>query len=401
METRERLIAGGRHGAALTAGRGAKSLLVQYLTGEMKPKMPPNGAVDLDRIAIIRRWIDEGARVDSMNAPAGPASPSIPALRSAPVAVHAAPVTALAFSPDGKQLAAGGYRAVRLLDPKTGELLRTIPGPADQVQALAWSGDGSRLAAAGGVPGLPGEVLIFDTERWRPMQTLVGHLEVVCAVAWKPGSMEIATGSLDKTARIWDAATGRLLHTIKDHADTVFGVAYSPNGKLLATASGDRTAKLFDAVTWRRTDTLNAHQEAVTHVAFNSVGTLLATAGADKALRVWKVDPGKMENPLRSLGEGDAINSCAFSPDDKLLAFGASNGTVRLFGGDGASSRREWKDAGDWVYAVAVGADGDTVAAGTQEGRVVLWSAKDGKPRRIVTLSPQGVRIVPAADSKR
>src|SRR5579862_5997983 len=69
METRDRLLAGGRHGAAITPGKGAKSQIVRYMTGDLKPKMPPDGAVDLDRIAIIRRWIDEGARVDGMIAP--------------------------------------------------------------------------------------------------------------------------------------------------------------------------------------------------------------------------------------------------------------------------------------------------------------------------------------------
>ena len=290
---------------------------------------------------------------------------------------------------------------MRLLDPKTGALIRTVAGAADQVQALAWSSDARRLAAAGGVPGRSGEVVIFDTETWKPLQTLMGHAEVVYAVAWKPGARELATGSLDKTARIWDADTGKLLRILKDHADAVLGVAYSPNGKLLATASADRTAKLFDTATWKRTDTLNAHQDAVTHVTFNSDGTLLATTGADKQMRVWKVDPGKIENPLRSQGEGDVINTCAFSPDGSLLVWGASNSVVKVFGGDGANQKRELKDAKDWVYAVAIGSDNDTVAAGTQEGKVYLWSAKDGKLRLTVTLSPGTAKVEMAAEARR
>ncbi len=403
METRDRLLAGGRHGASVLPGKGAKSTLVQYLTGEMKPKMPPNGAIDLERIAVIRRWIDEGARVDSMNVPdsalAGKTGKGAPVF--AQTAAHPAPVTALAFSPDGVQLAAGGYRVVRLLDPKTGAVIRTVSGAADQVQALAWSSDGKRLAAAGGTPGKSGEVLIFDTASWKAVQMLSGHTEVVYAVAWKPSASEIATGSLDKTARIWDGVTGKLLRIIKDHAEAVFGLAYSPNGKLLATASGDRTAKLFDTATWKRTDTLNAHQDAVMHVAFNTAGTLLATAGADKQLRVWKVDPGKIENPLRSQGEGDVINACAFSPDDRLLVWGASNSVVKVFGGDGAGQKREMKDAKDWVYTVAVGSDNDTIVAGTQEGKIYVWSAKDGKLRLSVTLAPGGPTIDLASDNKK
>ena len=394
MESRERLVAGGRHGPAIVQGKGAKSSLVQYMTGELKPKMPPNSAIDLEKIAIIRRWIDEGARVDSMVLSAldvsgkTSASPQLPQAQSQP-----APVTALAFAPDGKLLAAGGYRVVRLIDPKSGAVVRTVSGAADQVQAVAWSSDGSRLAAAGGVPGKSGEVVIFDTATWKPLQTLTGHTEVVYAVAWKPASAEVATGSLDKTARIWDSVTGKSIRTIKDHADAIFSVAYSPNGKLLATAGGDRTAKIFDSATWKRTDTLNAHQDAVTHVAFNSAGTLLATVGADKQMRVWKVDPGKIENPLRSMGEGDVINVCAFSADDSLLVWGAANSAVKVFNGDGSKQMREMRDAKDWIYSLAVGGDNDTVAAGTQDGKIYLWGVKDGKLHLTLLLAPGGPKV--------
>lgn len=393
METRDRLLAGGRHGAAIVAGKGLRSSLVQYMTGELKPKMPPNGAIDLEKIAVIRKWIDEGAKVDTMVVPSSP----VKQIAQAPIANVAtnqpAPVTALAFSPDGAQLAAGGYRAVRLLDAKTGSLLHTAAGCADQVQAVAWSSDGKRLAAAGGVPGRSGEVVIFDTQTWKPVRTLSGHSEVVYAVAWKPGSLELATGSLDKTARIWNAETGACLHTIKDHADAVFSVAYSPDGKLLATASGDRTAKLFDTLTWKRTDTLNAHQDAVMHVAFNPAGTLLATVGADKQMRVWKVDPGKIENPVRTQGEGEVINTCAFSPDGTLLAWGASNNVVKLFNGDGSGQKREMKDARDWIYTVAIGSDNDTVAAGAGDGKIYVWGVKAGRLRATITLRPGEAKV--------
>jgi len=70
---------------------------------------------------------------------------------------------------------------------------------ADQVQALAWSRDGKFLAAAGGVPGQSGEVVIYDTATWKPLRTLIGHTEVVYAVAWRPGAKNSSTrSSLEK-----------------------------------------------------------------------------------------------------------------------------------------------------------------------------------------------------------
>ncbi|HLK58091.1 MAG TPA: c-type cytochrome domain-containing protein [Chthonomonadaceae bacterium] len=394
METRDRLIAGGRHGAAILPGKGAKSNLTLYLIGELKPKMPPGGAMDLEKIALIRRWIDEGAKVDTMNAvPAATPKAAIPAIPTPSTALQPAPITALAYAPDGKALAVGGYRVVRLLDPATGEVIRTLSGAADQVQALAYSSDGKLLAAAGGIPGKAGEVVLYDTQTGKPLRTLVGHTEVVYAVAWKPNSRELATGSLDKTACIWNADTGQCTRTLKDHADAVFGVAYSPDGKLLATGSADRSAKLFDTTIWKCVAVLTAHQDAVTHVAFNRDGTLLATAGADRQIRIWKVEIGKMENPLRQQGEGDTINACAFSPDGSLLVWGASNRVVKVFNGDGSNQMREMKDAQDWVYSIAIGNDNQTVAAGTQDGKVLFWNGREGKLLRTVTLLPTGAKI--------
>ncbi len=389
LETRDRMLAGGRHGGAIQVGKGAQSSLVLYMTGELKPKMPPNGAIDLEKIAVIRRWIDEGAKVDTMIllAPTTGTKTPPPLVKVSASAQHLpAPVTALAYAPDGKRLAAGGYRCLRLLDPATGAIMQTIPGPSDQVQALAWSSDGKLLAAGGGVPGKAGEVVLFDTATWKPLRALTDHSEVVYAVAFRPNTHELATGSLDKTARIWNADTGQSLHLIKDHAEAVFGVAYSPNGKLLATASGDRSAKLFQTTDYKRVGSLTAHQDAVTHVAFNQNGTLLATTSADRQIRIWKVEIGKMENPLRQQGDADTINTCIFSPDGSLLVYGSSNSRVRIFNGDGSNQKQEFKDPEDWVYSVAVGADNQTVAAGTQDGKVLFWDAKQGKLLHTATL---------------
>ncbi len=409
METRDKLIAGGRRGAALTVGKGAESNLVRYMTGELKPKMPPNGAIDLEKIALVRRWIDEGAKVDSERMLEGVRGGEGERRRrgeegtraGTKIGNAAAPVTTLAYSPDGKTLAVGGFRVVRLVDSATGEVRQTIGGCADQVQCVAWSSDGKCLAASGGIPAQAGEVVIFDTSTWKPLRSLVGHAEVVYAVAWKPNSMELVTGSLDKTACIWDGMTGRQTHIIKDHAEGVLGVAYSPDGKLLATGSLDRSAKLFDTTNWKRVAALTAHQDGVTRVAFNHNGSLLATVGLDRTLRVWTIKKDGMENPDRTQNEGDSINACAFSPDGSLLVYGASNNRVKMFNQDGSKQTHDLREPQDWVYSVAVSADNQTVAGGTQDGKILFWDAKMGKLLREVALLPKTATTTQAKEGAR
>ena len=412
LESAERLVAGGRHGKAVVPGKSAQSSLIKYLTGEIKPQMPPDRPLPLDTVALIRRWIDEGARIDGMIAPAeraGIMRDAMP-MRGAPgtgpgvIAPHArllpnavvqsAPVTALAYSPDGKVLAAGGYRAVRLLDPATGAVTQTLPGPSDQVQCLVWSPDGKFLAAGGGVSGAFGEVSIWETATWGKPRQLKGHDDTIYGIAWRPGSTEIATASPDKTVRVWDAATGQVKRTLKDHVDGVFGVAYSPDGKWLATGSLDRTVKLYQTDTGQKVSSFS-HNDGVTAVAFSAKGDLVAAA-ADKQVRVWPVKAGTVENPLRGQGEGEAITAVTFSADGSLFAWAASNRRVRLWSGDVSNHRRELQDCPDWVYAVSLSPDGKTVSGGGGDGKVYTWNTADGKLLYTALLGPNAAQVAAA-----
>lgn len=399
LETREKLLAGGRHGTAVTLGKGAQSSLVQFLTGERKPKMPPKGAIDLEKIAVLRRWIDEGAKVDSMvmpDASGGAVKPAVVDTR----AKFAAPVTALALSPDGKLLAVGGYNMVRLLDPTNGELKHRLPVALDQIQSLAWNQNGQRLAVAGGAPGRNGEAKIFNTSTWQPMATLTSHSDVLYSIAFRPNSNDVVTASLDKTIRIWNADSGNLLRTIKDHADAVFGIAFSSDGKFMASASGDRTAKIFQTSDWKRVATLNAHQDALTRAVFHPSEPILVTIGADKTARVWKLEIGKMENPLRQMHAGDLFTDAVFSPDGNLLLIASADQRVRVFNKDGSQVRGEWSDLKDWVYSVAATKDGTTVIAGGQEGRLLFWNLKENRLVRTLELLPSGTRHIGGEEKK-
>jgi len=83
----------------------------------------------------------------------------------------------------------------------------------------------------------------------RGLLTLRGHKDSVLSMTFSSDGKRLATGSGDRTAKLWNAATGQELATLKGHADWVSSVTFSPDGKRLATGSGDRTVKLWDAAT--------------------------------------------------------------------------------------------------------------------------------------------------------
>jgi hypothetical protein len=147
------------------------------------------------------------------------------------------------------------------------------------------------------------------------------HNDAINSVAFSPDGKRLATGSNDRTVKLWDAATGQETLTLKGHSDAVWSVAFSPDGKRLATGSRDCTVKLWDAGAGQELLTLKGHSDAVGSVAFSPDGKRLATGSKDRTVKLWDAATGQETLTLK--GHSDAVWSVAFSPDGKRLAPGA------------------------------------------------------------------------------
>ena len=127
---------------------------------------------------------------------------------------------------------------------------------------------------------------------WAERTNLAGHTAPVRAVAFSPDGKHVLTGSLDKTARLWDAATGAAVATLAGHTLSVRAVAFSPDGTRILTGSRDNTARLWDAATGAAVATLAGHMSAVTAVAFLPDGKRVLTGSLDTTARLWDAATG-------------------------------------------------------------------------------------------------------------
>jgi uncharacterized protein with WD repeat len=366
------LMKGGKGGAALIPGNSRDSRLMKYLLGALQPQMPIGGTLKPAEIERIRRWIDAGAIVGVKQEAQGRSYSSVRTYT-------ASPVTALAFSPDGKMLAVGIYKEVQFWDVATYQRIKTWGGHADAVHALAFTKDGKRLAAGGGTPGESGEVKLWDVEKGLEIRTLSEHTDVVNAVAFSPDGMKLASGSADKTIKLWDLNTGKALQTLRDHADVIWGLAWSPDGKYFASCGADKNVKVWDAITAKRLYSLTAHGDIVYDVEFSPDGKRLVTSGADKLAKVWNFGAEGSEMVRAFTGHGHAVHAATFAPNGQLMATASADKLVKVWAVNEGNNVGTFRDAMDWIYALRFSPDGKRIAAGTWEGEILIWNVSDGK----------------------
>jgi WD40 repeat protein len=371
LDTVEGIKKGGTHGPVLAAGNSGGSRLYLMIAGKMSPAMPLSGKpLAAGEIDTIKKWIDAGAK------PGDPIQVSklhptgIPDIK--PKTAVKSQIGAIAYRPDGKLLALGSYKEVRLADP-AGKIVGALPGHAEQVRAVAFSLDGVLLAAAGGLPARKGEVKIWDVDKHTVVRTIQGHTDCIYAVAFSPDGKMLATSSYDKLIKLWDVATGKEIRTLKDHIDAIYDLAFTPDGNRLLSAAADRTVKVWDTATGERLYTLGEPLDGLNTIAVHPSGKMVAAGGLDKTIRIWSLGDksGKLINSL--IAHEDTILRLAYSPDGKLLVSTAADKTIKIFKADDLTEIKTLAGQPDWVLALEFAPDGKSFAAGRFDGSLTIY----------------------------
>ncbi len=398
---------GGGHEDPVSPGKPDESYLLSVLTATDKSRMPPKEAGDplpADKIVLVERWINEGAKLDGGIAPTADLLRELRSRWQPPMPTdhypYPANITALTFTPDGKLVATGGQFEIDFWDAGTGKLVGRLRTRSERTYSLVFLKDGT-LAAAGGRPGQEGDVCIYDVAGAlhakagkTPMldgvndpavrkRKLLEADDVVLCLALSPDGKQLAAGSsADRTVNVWEldklAQSTKPTQVVENHADWVFGVAFLADGKHLLTSSRDKTAKVWDLVAKESVVTFPEHQNTVYAVAARPDGKMVLSAGEDNQVRFWN-PTGDGKQARVAGGHTQRIHKVVMHPSKPLFATCSADQTVRIWNADNGKLVHTLTGHTDWVYALAFSPNGDQLASGAYNGEVKIWDTATGK----------------------
>jgi WD40 repeat protein len=317
-------------------------------------------------------------------------------------------VAALAAAPDGSWLVSAGdpsqdrgtvmRESAYLWNPQTGESLVALPGHYREVTALAAAPDGSWLASA----SVDKIVRVCDPRRetclrlspdpselrfWHDTEiVLAGHTGPVTALAAGPDGSWLASGSRDKTVRLWDPRSGEC-RAVLTGTGAVTALAAASDGAWLASGSKDGKVCVWDPAAAGPRAVLAGHARRVMVMAAAPDGTWGATPSRDATVRVW--DPQTWE--CRSVLAGSArftwVLALAAAPDGAWLASAGHDAAIRVWDPLEGTCRATLVGHAGPVRALAAAPDGTWLASAGSDGTIRVWNPMDAQQLAVIRTS--------------
>jgi WD40 repeat protein len=400
FDSQEHLLRGGETGPLVVQGKPEESLLIEQVSGDkpaMPPKRPPIGA---DKIALLRQWIAQGAKIDSM-----PVDSSLAV--SIPRIYDCAPsITSVALDRDGKRAACACRSEVVVVSLADDTPPRRLPTESDLISHVEFSPDGKLLAAAGGTPALFGEVRFFDADRG----TLVGSRRIGTDTLFRgcfaPDGKSIALGGADGAVYLVPVDAQAPVKRFELHSDWVLDVACTPDGTKLITASRDKTTKVASVESGQLLRTIDTSPERVNAVAADdklavSAGLARTVTGYELSLALQNVEVTGAGNGARPVSRREQfvrpfevqpgeVLDLALSGDRRVLAVAGRYGDVRLYTLADRKPIAKAINVPQPVFSIALNSDGTQLIVGGKSGLLDVYQLPAGT--LVKSIAPVPVR---------
>ena len=251
-------------------------------------------------------------------------------------------VNGLSFHPDGRRLAVasgtpGQLGEVKIFDCQTSKLLSDRFVAEDEMFCVAFSPDGRQLAAG----GADGTIAVFrKIDSAQSSDTLLrDHSDWVSSVAWSADGKSLVSASRDKTAKVFDAMTGERVITFNGHAANVTGALFLPDGKKVVSIGDDRHVRVWNVADAKETEAISGFREELTSLQLVAEDGIV-TVGADQILRVHNVMDGTLEREIS--GFSNWLSTLAVAPDHSTIFVGDHTGRIALRDLSAKDADTEW-----------------------------------------------------------
>jgi serine/threonine protein kinase len=235
-----------------------------------------------------------------------------------------------------------------------------------------------------------------------------GHSKNVLALSWSPRDDLIASGSLDKTVKIWHALSGSIVSNYEGHFDQVNTVAWSPDGVYVASGGNDKEIHVCEALTGNRIRLYVSHLDVVSSIAWSPDGKYIASGSFDKTVQVWNASTGVLH--ITYSKHQDVVSSIAWSPDGKYIASGSTDKTVHVWDAFTGEKVYEYDKHLDFVSAVLWSKSGKQVISASDDKTVQIWDAFSGTNNYAyrehqgaifaIALSPNGTQVASGSSDR-
>jgi WD40 repeat protein len=256
-----------------------------------------------------------------------------------------------------------------------------IEGHTNNVTALAVTRDGKFLATGSSDK----TIRLWDLSGASPRLARVfqGHTEEVSTLAFSPDGQTLASGSNDQSIRLWRVSLSDEHQNYAGHTAYVWTAAFSPDGKLFADAGADKIVYIRDTA-GKVLHKLEGHTAPVTALAFSGDSTKLASVGGDQVVRVWDAKEGKLLKELK--GHTAPIMAVAFGGNSSLITGGIDK-VARLWDVSKDQPVLTFPANKSMISAVALRSDGKQALIGSADGMFRVFDVTGTAPKEVGAIS--------------
>lgn len=253
-----------------------------------------------------------------------------------------------------------------------GELCHSYKHASKKINALAWSSDGKNLAAAGEEPD---EIYLWQALTQQAPSTYKVHTRRMQALAWSPTSRLLVSGGNDRVVRVWRPGHGAQKE-YTGHTHWIQAVAWSPDGQNIASGGADMQVHLWEAATCQQKLVYRGHTSDVLALAFAPDGTRVASADASGSIQVWEVGSGKLLTTYTA--HRKAVNTLAWSPDGRQIVSGSLDWTLHVWQAQNGQQIVLYAEHSRMVTAVAWSVATKRIASASKDQSVQIWQPQTG-----------------------